>query len=171
MLFQFTPLREGRQILLQFASCWKEISIHAPPRGATRTRTGISSARFISIHAPPRGATADGVFLQHSPKFQFTPLREGRRNHQRIGSRRAISIHAPPRGATLSADDMGFSQTISIHAPPRGATALCHWRCRRRYPFQFTPLREGRRLPQEWYYSIYDISIHAPPRGATLLFG
>ena len=22
-------------------------------------------------------------------------------------------------------------------------------------------------MPQEWYYSIYDISIHAPPRGAT----
>ena len=56
-----------------------------------------------------------------------------------------ISIHAPPRGATADVTTTENSCNISIHAPPRGAT----------------------RLPQEWYYSIYDISIHAPPRGAT----
>ena len=55
--FQFTPLREGRQhcgintLLIPF------ISIHAPPRGATRPR----AARHTSAVA-----------------FQFTPLREGR---------------------------------------------------------------------------------------------
>ena len=33
--------------------------------------------------------------------------------------------------------------------------------------FQFTPLREGRRVPLEMLVAISIISIHAPPRGAT----
>ena len=55
------------------------ISIHAPPRGATRAALPVACVVPISIHAPPRGATDGGV---------------ARRN------RRVISIHAPPRGAT-----------------------------------------------------------------------
>ena len=78
--FQFTPLREGRQMLLNPIVDWTDISIHAPPRGATqrsgcrRTRARYFNSRpsargdteiagngwkiiFISIHAPPRGAT------------------------------------------------------------------------------------------------------------------
>ena len=56
------------------------ISIHAPPRGATRRSSWGQSRKSISIHAPPRGAT----FWRWSPPpsalvFQFTPLREGRR--------------------------------------------------------------------------------------------
>ena len=34
-LFQFTPLREGRQKFYPVYDWKKEISIHAPPRGAT----------------------------------------------------------------------------------------------------------------------------------------
>ena len=33
----------------------------------------------ISIHAPPRGATCRSTILSGVPTFQFTPLREGRR--------------------------------------------------------------------------------------------
>ena len=76
--FQFTPLREGRR------DCWWEtrtgnISIHAPPRGATGNLARSITADIISIHAPPRGATEaiDAIVEAHS-----------------------ISIHAPPRGAT-----------------------------------------------------------------------
>ena len=79
---------------------------------------------IISIHAPPRGAT-----LGIRPKILFSK----------------ISIHAPPRGATQPTNALASSVSISIHAPPRGATlrvsshdAICS--------FQFTPLREGRRL-------------------------
>ena len=55
--FQFTPLREGR-----------------------RAAAAQSSAAVnISIHAPPRGATAWRVWMNYYPTFQFTPLREGRR--------------------------------------------------------------------------------------------
>ena len=56
--FQFTPLREGRREALQAPiNRVHDISIHAPPRGATR-RAAARFGRFrISIHAPPRGAT------------------------------------------------------------------------------------------------------------------
>ena len=100
MEFQFTPLREGRPkfrglYILAF------ISIHAPPRGATRVLDVPRCADEISIHAPPRGATAGaeryafpGGYFNSRPSargdgknnirtaaqtgFQFTPLREGR---------------------------------------------------------------------------------------------
>ena len=55
-LFQFTPLREGRQVIGVINSFNFTISIHAPPRGATKWR----SRKHRNI------------------KFQFTPLREGR---------------------------------------------------------------------------------------------
>ena len=38
-----------------------DISIHAPPRGATRGSNDMwRNAVYISIHAPPRGATKYG---------------------------------------------------------------------------------------------------------------
>ena len=102
LLFQFTPLREGRRTLIvaigrleHFNSrpsargdhsadeyvCWANISIHAPPRGATAD--GVQCRNWtgtISIHAPPRGATL-ATFIDSGGHFtfQFTPLREGRR--------------------------------------------------------------------------------------------
>ena len=55
------------------------ISIHAPPRGATRRKRRQRKQSPISIHAPPRGATAKNEVLATGKIFQFTPLREGRR--------------------------------------------------------------------------------------------
>ena len=55
-LFQFTPLREGRRARAVTLRQVMEISIHAPPRGATYRIIGIPSGEI----------------------FQFTPLREGR---------------------------------------------------------------------------------------------
>ena len=57
LVFQFTPLREGR-LLAREIICAEDISIHAPPRGATRRGEALGARRCISIHAPPRGATA-----------------------------------------------------------------------------------------------------------------
>ncbi len=124
--FQFTPLREGRRqhppscpTRTYFNSrpsargdlhkktlrmdgdisihapprgatgCWRyplhaaSISIHAPPRGATADVPQLPSKRLISIHAPPRGATGQRCFLKLESLFQFTPLREGRPHIQR----------------------------------------------------------------------------------------
>ena len=77
--FQFTPLREGRLSRYTFDNDLPDISIHAPPRGATQAVAALIGVSIISIHAPPRGAT---------------PV------HQIGGGQLLISIHAPPRGAT-----------------------------------------------------------------------
>ena len=144
---------------------------------------------IISIHAPPRGATRLVRRMgQRCGKFQFTPLREGRRAVIRgVNSPHLISIHAPPRGATGDASRQIAGIVISIHAPPRGATSM-FCLITSAMIFQFTPLREGRPYGQNvrtWsnyfnsrpsargdalisrLFGCANISIHAPPRGAT----
>ena len=164
-IFQFTPLREGRP-----------------------SRTGANpGAEAISIHAPPRGATRSADAARHTPNFNSRPSARGDRYRAASYSARKISIHAPPRGATKENLLTMALEIISIHAPPRGATVWLDeepldW------PFQFTPLREGRRQPGGKRRNTHDfnsrpsargdkspgrtpggshISIHAPPRGAT----
>ena len=122
------------------------ISIHAPPRGATRGEAFPSPDDVISIHAPPRGATPAKVMFSFVRKtFQFTPLREGRRAsaHTRSG-------------------DSNFNSRPSA----RGDLPLAVDRAKSPL-FQFTPLREGRQALQAPINRVHGISIHAPPRGAT----
>ena len=121
----------------------------------------------ISIHAPPRGATRFSSGTASMKRFQFTPLREGRRC---IGgcTRRAecISIHAPPRGATIGIDTFHIYTEISIHAPPRGATVhgVC-WGYWNLISIHAPP--RGATVGGRGRNAVYAISIHAPPRGAT----
>ena len=125
--FQFTPLREGRPC---FPICWN----------CCRT-------------------------------FQFTPLREGRRGMERQQRQRwLISIHAPPRGATGTRRICGIrSANFNSRPSARGDQAQRQGLRLRRYfnsrpsargdvvrpcdcniaRFQFTPLREGRPVPDE----------------------
>ena len=121
-LFQFTPLREGR-----------------------RVRTFVFVAGNISIHAPPRGATHGArKNMLHRMNFNSRPSARGDRKSGGLESVYNISIHAPPRGATRWAQHVGVDGQISIHAPPRGATTDKHL-FSVGVEFQFTPLREGRR--------------------------
>ena len=142
--FQFTPLREGRRKAAQEIQRGGAISIHAPPRGATRWQE------------PNRVRTP----------FQFTPLREGRPMCGiRVRWRRRISIHAPPRGATKSMPGQStrrrFQFTPLREGRPASLPSAPWWTL-----FQFTPLREGRpERPADAPKPL--ISIHAPPRGAT----
>ena len=123
------------------------ISIHAPPRGATRN-TPRALCILLNFNSRPsaRGDSRTPPKLLCIAGFQFTPLREGR--PEGVGQSPTgaiISIHAPPRGATALANCQTGSGHISIHAPPRGATFY-----------------EGS------MHKVYTISIHAPPRGATV---
>ena len=168
--FQFTPLREGRRAGKSQTACGlhfnsrpsargdqvhagtkheKTISIHAPPRGATRVFAVRAMVDAISIHAPPRGATSH-CHYNTGKKGNFNSRPSARGDAGGSGwppAGSAISIHAPPRGATVhrrssrkpSGDfnsrpsargDKCINHTvsvehISIHAPPRGATAGC----------------------------------------------
>ena len=166
-VFQFTPLREGRREE-RGSGDWQNISIHAPPRGATRLAGCVEDRAFYFNSRPSaRGDVAKNEVLATGKIFQFTPLREGRRQNDHQGKRPRpisihapprgatgfphhvrcaghISIHAPPRGATLRESRKGVARNISIHAPPRGATRTRCASCKRT-SFQFTPLREGRR--------------------------
>ena len=86
------------------------ISIHAPPRGATRvSRCSLRSHSHFNSRPSARGDAID--ILDCIPNlFQFTSLREGRLSRPRwIACGASISIHAPPRGAT--------ARTISAHTP------------------------------------------------------
>ena len=125
-----------------------DISIHAPPRGATCEERGSGDWQNISIHAPPRGAT-------RSP---WHPPPSAR-----------ISIHAPPRGATAWRRGDYADCPISIHAPPRGATDVSSGGNDAGY-FNSRPSARGDHSPTSMLSNL-SISIHAPPRGATpLLF-
>ena len=79
LLFQFTPLREGRRNGKYCVHDPVLISIHAPPRGATGNGVELEDdAMKISIHAPPRGATRPfvGAFLLRN-HFNSRPSARG----------------------------------------------------------------------------------------------
>ena len=143
--FQFTPLREGRPdghgdgrrghisihapprgATKSYVRCCdnSHISIHAPPRGATLEALQNTYISLISIHAPPRGATRVSTGFVVSQIFQFTPLREGRLPY--ITNGRAFSEHFNSRPSARGDFLLRICVIcilISIHAPPRGATA------------------------------------------------
>ena len=80
----------------------KEISIHVPARGATRTMAVATFRRSISIHAPARGATGITSMINGYSNYFNPRSRKGSDVSKLKKYRfRRISIHAPARGATL----------------------------------------------------------------------
>ena len=76
-IFQSTLPRRERHIPAPPRQNTKQISIHAPAKGATQMpdRTNISIG--ISIHAPAKGATRIGEIPSYAYQFQSTlPRRE-----------------------------------------------------------------------------------------------
>ena len=186
-LFQFTPLREGRQNRRNglyaadyFNSRPSARGDNANARavidalfqftplreGRRKTHRGRPRRRCISIHAPPRGATTASAILSNSYLFQFTPLREGRRNNNTERGEINISIHAPPRGATRCGRSTTKSKAFQF-TPLREGRRAAMIATLSPKKFQFTPLREGRQGRCTGLLASLCISIHAPPRGAT----
>ena len=81
VLFQSTLPRRERRLSGRHPPGHRGISIHAPAKGATYSRSFGRPPDNISIHAPAKGATRQipGQIMQHS-----------------------ISIHAPAKGATFA---------------------------------------------------------------------
>ena len=144
--FQFTPLREGRHRYVMVSQWVENISIHAPPRGATPLCDGVAvGGEYFNSRPSARGDAERPADRPRRNHFNSRPSARGDAIDARARSGYAISIHAPPRGATLVNARKSANMT----------------------QFQFTPLREGRRvvaMRKEYYQGI---SIHAPPRGAT----
>ena len=121
--FQFTPLREGRR-----ASAWRNRQCRnfnsRPSARGDQFQFVQGEVRHISIHAPPRGATKRACKSADSQSyFNSRPSARGDEISDKMGALWNISIHAPPRGATeIFLKVVIPLPSISIHAPPRGAT-------------------------------------------------
>ncbi len=90
--------------------------------------------RNVSIHAPARGATSRAEIVRFLILFQSTLPRGERRLALIKGQVLEVSIHAPARGATPDHGPDQISGDVSIHAPARGATAIapmpgCRFSC------------------------------------------
>ena len=123
IVFQFTPLREGRLFSeQQYPLSW-HFNSRPSARGDSRGVKCIVCSQQISIHAPPRGATGAGATATYQRDvFQFTPLREGRLQSVAEAKKSCYFNSRPSaRGDPVPAR-AGKHISISIHAPPRGAT-------------------------------------------------
>ena len=144
ILFQFTPLREGRHVSDEGVRV--HFYFNSRPSARGDSCTSISSVLFtISIHAPPRGATRRGA-NRHRGASNFNSRPSARGDWTTMNSTlsaKYFNSRPSARGDLPIPVAAIQNQTISIHAPPRGATSRssASGRCR---IFQFTPLREGR---------------------------
>ena len=143
VLFQFTPLREGR-LSHKFAKALFHDFNSRPSARGDEPGEWVFTLKNISIHAPPRGATCRRSGIIVYTIFQFTPLREGRRDGRRGGKTIAYFNSRPSARGDLADLVMAKRGLISIHAPPRGATISGLMPLWKSITFQFTPLREGR---------------------------
>ena len=146
--FRSTPPRRGRLRDPETGALTRDVSIHAPAKGATfgtRSR-GRQSNRFDP--RPREGGDLLPVmkFGKHKGMFRSTPPRRGRRIEAVSSKPRSpVSIHAPAKGATpASIRQRGIVGAVSIHAPAKGATLHHHAAAADRA-----------------------VSIHAPAKGAT----
>ena len=167
LLFQFTPLREGRHTTTVSYGANREFQFTPLREGRHKPHMRYTCLKKISIHAPPRGATSASHSEMASRIFQFTPLREGRRPRACRAAQHTISIHAPPRGATYRNYATQEVNLISIHAPPRGATRANQRNRQHRPHFNSRPSARGDSSIAWTKAGTKVISIHAPPRGAT----
>ena len=145
LLFQFTPLREGRLPMLPITTCGKYFNSRPSARGDDARHTGRNrphhfnsrpSARGdnaraspycerpISIHAPPRGATGRMPFLP--PAWVHFNSRPSARGDQADNGRTRTRFYFNSRPSARG-DDVANAVPTSKDI------------------FQFTPLREGRR--------------------------
>ena len=122
--FQSTPLREGRHYENQLKAVSKEVSIHAPPRGATSRKSYSRGSQSFNPRPSARGDPKDYREKMNTIVFQSTPLREGRRH--KMNHLKPLPKSFNPRPSARG--DMTYEEltsnigVVSIHAPPRGAT-------------------------------------------------
>ena len=189
-LFQFTPLREGRQPKRGIR--WQTMNFNSRPsaRGDINRLQASQSSMYFNSRPSARGDAPFFAVSVADNHFNSRPSARGDPKFREAYIRAFISIHAPPRGATfpipafpksclisIHAPPRGATcgrppspqsgRPISIHAPPRGATLYQRETTPLQVGFQFTPLREGRRPFRGREVLFRRISIHAPPRGAT----
>ena len=124
-----------------------QISIHAPPRGATGQEKHLTGRAHFNSRPSARGDVSIFMRTFCDDEFQFTPLRGGDAAASMMAGLSSYFNSRPSaRGDDLIVCDDVVNLNISIHAPPRGATPSASTYSVDRI-FQFTPLREGRLAP------------------------
>ena len=99
--FNSRPSARGDRKRKSSFYCWQYFNSRPSARGDRCCSCGACGTTNISIHAPPRGAT--GIRGGHTIQaiyFNSRPSARGDDDAHRAGTADAISIHAPPRGAT-----------------------------------------------------------------------
>ena len=142
--FQFTPLREGRRVS-QIANAMTCVFQFTPLREGRQMRhTYISMMKNISIHAPPRGATYWVRACFEGGLFQFTPLREGRHpTAHRLWWNAYFNSRPSARGDHLFPAECTPRNHFNSRPSARGDLSMVS-QVVMTGKFQFTPLREGR---------------------------
>ena len=135
-------------------------------RGDRRGCGQGDGCRCISIHAPPRGATRELALHRAHPQFQFTPLREGRRTPQ-AGQDDSVPFQFTPlREGRLAKRGSIVEQFQFQFTPLREGRRLAGCVEDRAFYFNSRPSARGDRRSGPVQH-VRPISIHAPPRGAT----
>ena len=144
-IFQFTPPRRGRpEIYGEIAQ--REISIHAPAKGATGGSVSVPTDPWDFNSRPREGGDFCLVqTLYNTCYFNSRPREGGDTASMLRQASRQISIHAPAKGATpLPAT--GSISLAYFNSRPREGGDLCCLQSWRGSSFQFTPPRRGRRI-------------------------
>ena len=163
-IFQYQPLHEGLPKLGSTAMGAVTISIPAPPRGASATRSHAHAAHDFNTSPSTRGFSESMRHPQSAP-FQYQPLHEGLPSLP-VKNSGLLDFNTSPstRGFPLSCMYRSVLRDFNTSPSTRGfITCRPHATGIR---FQYQPLHEGLRV--RVCYRVHDvISIPAPPRGAS----
>ena len=147
LIFQFTPLREGRPAHTRSGDSEPDNFNSRPSARGDLPLFRVRQVQDISIHAPPRGATVMIPAFQPLIEFQFTPLREGRPS---VAASSALATwifqFTPLREGRLQEHPLYKPEMLFQFTPLREGRRWTWGRSPMRFSFQFTPLREGRLL-------------------------
>ena len=94
------------------------------------SRQYLLEAKDVSIHAPLKGATAHSQHMVYNV-YSFnsrTPKGCDCNSNATKVIHNCVSIHAPLKGATIISSLKDLTKKVSIHAPLKGATdiSVCH---------------------------------------------
>ena len=137
----------GRDIRLKVSKRHKTLFQSTRPRGArlARRQRGADS-RQVSIHAPTRGATWSSPFVDNPANlFQSTRPRGARLTTYFAREACTLFQSTRPRGARLAYCVKGALSALFQSTRPRGARLLCHRTRTRLSRFQSTRPRGARR--------------------------
>ena len=167
-IFQFTPLREGRQN--EFVVGEIDTNFNSRPCGRGDVYRNVRGrGMYLDFNSRPcgRGDIWTGRGTRRTVYFNSRPCGRGdggsRSGHHHQDS---ISIHAPAGGATKPMPRLVDWQQISIHAPAGGATSPAIVAREERKISIHAPAG-GATLIGKKIVWVSDISIHAPAGGAT----